>query len=177
MIFANPFRKNLQRILTSDFGQRCLDKDSSNDNKVGDVHEGIDLSACIGKELRSPCNGTVLYVGTDTNSTGGKYVIIKTNYLGYAHPNHDTAYSIYITYMHMDTVKVSVGASVGVNTLIGTSGDSEKTSSGASYDAHLHYGVFLGSTLHTNGYVNPNTDLLDPWMFSPDILDKEEVDI
>lgn len=83
-------------------------------------HQGIDVLAPKGSEVRSVLAGTVVRTGED--KVYGNYVQIK----------HDEIWSSY--YAHLDEIKVEVGEQVKAGQVIGTVGQS-----GVADTPHLHF--------------------------------------
>ncbi|GAW30314.1 M23 family metallopeptidase [Carboxydocella sp. JDF658] len=83
-------------------------------------HQGIDILAPTGTEVKSVLAGTVTKTGEDR--VYGKYVMIK----------HDEIWSSY--YAHLDEIKVKMGDRVEAGQVIGTVGQS-----GVADTPHLHF--------------------------------------
>ena len=105
--------------------------DISNSYKTGgkSSHYGIDISASKGARVYTAGVGTVTEVGN--NSTKGNYVVIS-------HFNRYTT-----EYYHLNSVSVSAGDFVTLDTMIGTVGDT-----GNAKKPHLHFGVRNASGTH-----------------------------
>ena len=87
-------------------------------------HNGIDIKAPQGKEIRCPNNGRVVMV--DEFFFGGKTVVV------------DHGQGLYCFYMHLDKVVVPMNRDVRKGDVIGSVG---KT--GRATGSHLHWGVYL----------------------------------
>jgi murein DD-endopeptidase MepM/ murein hydrolase activator NlpD len=104
----------------------------------GRKHEGIDIFAKRGTEVRSATEGIVLRVGD--NRLGGLVVWV----LGPGAQRH--------YYAHLDRfADVSTGMRVAAGTVLGYVGD---TGNAAGTPPHLHYGVY-----EPGGAINPYTVL------------------
>ena len=88
-----------------------------------DYHLGIDLAASKWTPIYAVRAGEVVYAGWD-NTGGGNYVSI----------DHGDGYKS--QYMHMQTIKVSVGQTVKKGQLIGYVGNTGKTTG-----YHLHFTI------------------------------------
>ena len=97
--------------LTSRFGPRW-----------GERHSGIDIAASKGSPIKAADGGKVKFTGTSGNY--GKLVII----------DHENGYTTY--YGHMNTIKVKTGQRVARGDVIGTVGETGRTTG-----PHLHFEV------------------------------------
>lgn len=95
-------------------------------------HIGYDYGSDIGERLTSYDDGTVIKVGG--HSDYGKQVFI------YHHKINRTSH-----YAHMDSIAVSEGQSVKAQQVIGTSGNTGKSSG-----PHLHFSWGIGKIYNTN---------------------------
>jgi murein DD-endopeptidase MepM/ murein hydrolase activator NlpD len=104
-------------------------------------HDGVDFSAPRGTEVFVSADGIVSEVVTHyrPNQSYGKYVII------------DHGYGRKTRYAHLETILVKEGQKVNRNTIIGTVGDT-----GKSTGPHLHYEVMVDGKA-----VNPENYILD----------------
>ena len=118
--------------LTSPFGPRN-----------GRMHNGIDIAEAHAAPVYAAAGGTVVDVQTGCrlgdDSCGGGY----GNLVEISHPIPEGGYKT--IYAHLETVDVSMGASVVQGQKIGTQGDT-----GASRGRHLHWGVSKNGS-----YINP----------------------
>ena len=112
--------------ITSNFGGRSSPTEGASSN-----HQGIDVGAPEGSTIKAAASGTVV-ISTYSKSAGN-YVMI----------NHGGG--VYTVYMHMSSIAVSAGQSIGMGDTIGYVG-----STGYSTGPHLHFGVRVGGS-----YVNP----------------------
>ena len=112
--------------ITSEFGAREAPVSGASTN-----HKGIDIGASTGSDVLAAALGEVVI--STYSASAGNYVMIS-------HGGN-----VYTVYMHMDTVKVSVGDSVQKGSKIGTVG-----STGYSTGPHLHFGLRVDGE-----YVNP----------------------
>jgi murein DD-endopeptidase MepM/ murein hydrolase activator NlpD len=102
-------------------------------------HDGVDFSAPRGTEVFVSADGIVCEVVTryHPNQSYGKYVII------------DHGYGRKTRYAHLETVLVKEGQKVNRNTIIGTVGDT-----GKSTGPHLHYEVIVeGKPVNPENYI------------------------
>ncbi|MGE7464280.1 transglycosylase SLT domain-containing protein [Alkalihalobacillus sp. NPDC127517] len=108
------------------------------------LHQGMDLRASIGTPLGTPVAGEVVFAGMGTKGSGyndyGNAVAVK-----------DSKGDVHV-YGHLDRVDVKKGQRVGVGDLVGTTGNT-----GRSTGPHLHYEIRkngqLGNTLNPQGVV------------------------
>lgn len=113
-------------IITSTFGYRDSPTAGASSN-----HKGIDIAVPQGTSVVAAAGGTV--ITASYHGAAGNYIMIS-------HGN-----STYTVYMHLSSIKVSVGQTVSQGQLIGLSGNT-----GVSTGPHLHFGVNVNGT-----YVNP----------------------
>jgi murein DD-endopeptidase MepM/ murein hydrolase activator NlpD len=85
-------------------------------------HEGIDLAAPHGAQIRSIADGQVIY--SDPHGGYGKMVVVR-------HASGLTSH-----YGHCETLRVSIGARVKAGDVLGTVG-----STGLSTGPHLHFEI------------------------------------
>ena len=110
-----PLAKGNYRI-TSHFGE----------DRASGAHKGIDLAVSKGSVVVSAADGKVVRLGFDTR--GGNFIVIS----------HGNGYES--KYMHLSTIGVSKGQSVGPGRYIGLSGNT-----GRSTGPHLHFEIWKGS--------------------------------
>jgi hypothetical protein len=110
-----PLAKGNYRI-TSHFGE---------DRATG-AHRGIDLAVSKGSVVVAAADGKVVRSGFDT--AGGNFIVIS----------HGNGYES--KYMHLSTIGVAKGQSVGIGRYIGLSGNT-----GRSTGPHLHFEIWKGS--------------------------------
>jgi hypothetical protein len=107
---------------------------------AGGQHRGVDLGAPGGTQVLAPAGGIVSFAGTVP--TGGKTVSIETP-LGYT-----------ATLVHLGSIGVKRGASVGEGSVVGTVGPSGVPDLTEPY---VYFG--LRTTSDQQGYVDPMTVL------------------
>lgn len=90
--------------------------------KMKQHHEGIDLAAPHGAQIRSIADGQVIY--SDPHGGYGKMVVVR-------HASGLTSH-----YGHCETLRVSIGARVKAGDVLGTVG-----STGLSTGPHLHFEI------------------------------------
>lgn len=110
-----PLAKGNYRI-TSHFGE----------DRASGAHKGIDLAVSKGSVVVAAADGKVVRLGFDTR--GGNFIVIS----------HGNGYES--KYMHLSTIGVSKGQSVGSGRYIGLSGNT-----GRSTGPHLHFEIWKGS--------------------------------
>jgi hypothetical protein len=106
-------------------------------------HRGVDIAATAGSTVRAPAAGTVTFAGTVPH--GGRTVTIETPD-GYA-----------VTLLHLGSLGIARGASVGEGDAVGSvgsSGDAEHA------EPYVHLGVRL--VTDPNGYLDPLAFLPPP---------------
>jgi murein DD-endopeptidase MepM/ murein hydrolase activator NlpD len=114
-----PSLKPANGKITSEFGMRLSPFDGARQ-----LHAGIDIAAAPGSPIKAPADGIVTFVG-DFESLGNAIVI-----------KHDSG--IMTRYGHTQRVHVRVGQAVKRGALIGTVGNT-----GKSTGPHLHYEVWV----------------------------------
>jgi murein DD-endopeptidase MepM/ murein hydrolase activator NlpD len=87
-------------------------------------HEGTDIAATIGTKVFSTSFGKIVRTGTETNA--GNFIIISH------------AMILQSRYYHLNTINVHAGQKVDYKTVIGTVGNS-----GRSSGPHLHFEIRL----------------------------------
>jgi murein DD-endopeptidase MepM/ murein hydrolase activator NlpD len=100
-------------------------------------HDGVDIAADYGSEVRAAAAGTVVYAGWKSN--GGGYQVWIAHGSG-----------LYTTYNHMSAVSVGVGEHVGRGERVGRVG-----TSGWATGPHLHFEVWRGPVWDGGSRVNP----------------------
>lgn len=139
-------RPLVKATVTSEFGMRYHPT-----RHIWTLHSGIDLGVPIGTNVYPAANGVVTKIARVKNpniagsSCGGNKIYVK----------HLVNGKEFVTvYMHVHTIKVSLGDYVTVNTVIAGSGGGE------SYDycttgPHLHFSIMKGkSYLQPRNYVS-----------------------
>lgn len=117
-----PYKSGVVR-LTSPYGRRVL-------NGSEEFHKGIDLVGSD-KTLVSPCDGVVGWAGLyDDMASGGR----TWEWGGYVRIDTDDGYAVYLC--HMATIAVSRGQRVTAGDVIGTEGNT-----GRSTGSHCHFEV------------------------------------
>jgi len=117
LFLATPSLWPVRGLITSEFGWR-RDPVSG----VTEYHEGIDISAPFGSQVRAAAEGVVIESGNDAGY--GKAIVI------------DHGYGIVTRYAHLSRSYVVVGQKVKKGSVIGAVG-----SSGKSTGPHVHYEV------------------------------------
>lgn len=117
LIERTPYRWPVRGFITSSFGSR-MDPFSGEPRS----HEGMDIAAPKGTQVRAPADGIVTFTGWDT--TFGNMLVI------------DHGYGVITRYGHNDTILVREGQRVKRGDPITTIG-----STGRSTGPHLHYEI------------------------------------
>lgn len=154
--FDSSFDRPLKSgVVTDEFGMRLHPTQG-----IWKLHSGIDLGGnAEGTSVYAPASGKVVAIYWRT-SCGGTQLIL----------NHIVDGKYYTTqYMHLLSVKVSVGDIVSKGQVIATVGGGGSTSwyDGCSTGAHLHFmianGHYLGSGANSyHYYADYYNNLLDP---------------
>lgn len=126
----SPIKTSEFIYISSPYGWRMHPID-----KVEIFHDGIDISATVGSEVYSTAQGRVVKIMYSKYGYGNRVVI-------------EHAYGFETLYAHMHTLKVKKGQWVQKGQLIGTVGNS-----GKSTGPHLHYEIHKnGETRDPLGY-------------------------
>lgn len=119
-------------------------------------HQAIDVSSYFGDNIYSISDGTVIVsklgciVGDlECNGKAGNYVVIQHRDIGY-----------FSSYMHLDSVYVSVGDKVTIGDVIGTMGNTGNvvpvpTEQNSKLGTHLHFVLQKGREYNSSSPVNP----------------------
>lgn len=119
-------------------------------------HQAIDVSSYFGDNIYSIAEGTVIIskygciVGDlECNGKAGNYVVIKHSDIGY-----------FSSYMHLDSVYVSLGDKVNIGDVIGTMGNTGNvipvpTDQNSKLGTHLHFTLQKGQEYNSSSPVNP----------------------
>ncbi|NDO50541.1 peptidoglycan DD-metalloendopeptidase family protein [Lachnospiraceae bacterium MD335] len=94
-------------------------------------HNGFDIGASIGTPVLAAASGTVAHTSIGNNGGRGNFVVIEHSISG-------TSFSYYSYYQHLNSISVSIGASVKAGDTIAKSGNS-----GIGTGAHLHFGIVM----------------------------------
>lgn len=142
-VFAKPVESG---VLTQAFGKT---KDACRLYRKTCLHNGIDYGIPVGTRVLAADDGVVLMAGNNGRVQYGRYILIK-------HANGLTT-----LYAHLSRQSVKTGDTVTRRSVIGYSG---KT--GYAFGAHLHFGVYLSSTVQLKSVggagVVPVGYVLDP---------------
>ena len=103
---------------------------------AGGQHRGVDIAADEGASVRSPAAGVVSFAGTVP--TSGRAVTVRT----------EDGYSV--TLVHLGSIAVDRGATLGEGEPVGTIGPSGESEHPVPY---VHLGIRV--TADANGYVDP----------------------
>ncbi len=113
----------------------------SNTTNIWQTHNGVDILADFGSEVKAMAQGIVTEVGLDP--LWGNYVVIE----------HDN--NLVSKYTNLaETVPVTVGESVSAGTIVGSIGDSAEVE--IADPSHLHFEV-----TQNGEYINP-IDIISP---------------
>lgn len=118
--------------------------------KTGGVHKGIDYAAVIGTPVVAAVPGVVVHAGKHIYKKGwgwsfGIHVIIDNDAFENGSPG------LWAGYCHLNGVNVSVGQRVRQGQLIGTSGNTGRTSG-----PHLHFQILSQRTWNPTKHRNPD---------------------
>ena len=158
--FSNDQKERINILLSSDYNQmwnslilgtydtNFLCPVSSNfsiTTLYSTEHQAIDVSSYFGDNIYSIYDGTVIIsksgcvIGDlSCNGKAGNYVVIKHNDVGY-----------FSSYMHLDSVYVSVGDKINIGDIIGTMGNTGNvvpapTDPYSKLGTHLHFVLYKG---------------------------------
>lgn len=172
--FESPFDPDERTMyITSDYGIRYLSSSNPFDEHLGlDFRTKLENDSTDNKRyLYSPVDGEVIFVKNADSSNAGKYVVIRTNLKLYA----DSSKYLYIAYLHMDNVTVSVGDDVysfsrarklsEEQSVEMTTFSVGKSGSTGNVNPHLHYIVFWGPENVTSPSSIWGNNSIDPIMF------------
>lgn len=139
-----------KRRIDSKFGPR-------NCKGCSKFHKGLDInfgskSDDYGAPVYATHSGTVSYVNTDINSSGGRYIEI-TSFNG----------SVKTRYLHLSSISIKQGDEINEGATIGLIGGSGRGSD-TGYAVHLHYELHINSKA-TNP-IDSRGNLIDPQMYS-----------
>lgn len=118
--------------------------------KTGGVHKGIDYAAVIGTPVVAAVPGVVVHAGKHIYKKGwgwsfGIHVIIDNDAFENGSPG------LWAGYCHLNGVNVSVGQRVRQGQLLGTSGNTGRTSG-----PHLHFQILSQRTWNPTKHRNPD---------------------
>ena len=118
--------------------------------KNGGVHKGIDYAAVIGTPVVAAVPGVVVHAGKHIYKKGwgwsfGVHVIIDNDAFENGSPG------LWAGYCHLNGVNVSVGQRVRQGQLLGTSGNTGRTSG-----PHLHFQILSQRTWNPTKHRNPD---------------------
>lgn len=117
--------------------------------KTGGIHKGIDYRAAIGTPVVAAVPGVVVHAGKHIYKKGwgwafGIHVIIDNDAFV------DGSAGLWAGYCHLNGVNVSVGQRVRQGQLVGTSGNT-----GRSTGPHLHFQILASRTWNPTKHRNP----------------------
>lgn len=117
--------------------------------KSGGVHKGIDYRAAIGTPVVAAVPGVVVHAGKHIYKKGwgwafGIHVIVTNDAFENGTPG------LWAGYCHLNGVNVSVGQRVRQGQLLGTSGNT-----GRSTGPHLHFQILSQRTWNPTKHRNP----------------------
>jgi murein DD-endopeptidase MepM/ murein hydrolase activator NlpD len=118
--------------------------------KTGGIHKGIDYRASIGTPVVAAVPGVVVHAGKHIYKKGwgwsfGIHVIVDNDKF------KDGTAGLWAGYCHLNGVNVSVGQRVVAGQLLGTSGNT-----GRSTGPHLHFEIQTGRTWSPVKHRNPS---------------------
>jgi murein DD-endopeptidase MepM/ murein hydrolase activator NlpD len=117
--------------------------------KTGGIHKGIDYAATINTPVVAAVPGVVVHAGKHIYKKGwgwafGLHVIIDNDRFP------DGSAGLWAGYCHLNGVNVSVGQRVRQGQLVGTSGNT-----GRSTGPHLHFQILASRTWNPTKHRNP----------------------
>ena len=117
--------------------------------KTGGIHKGIDYRAAIGTPVVAAVPGVVVHAGKHIYKKGwgwsfGLHVIIDNDAFV------DGSAGLWAGYCHLNGVNVTVGQRVRQGQLVGTSGNT-----GRSTGPHLHFQILASRTWNPTKHRNP----------------------
>ena len=117
--------------------------------KTGGIHKGIDYRAAIGTPVIAAVPGVVVHAGKHIYKKGwgwafGLHVIIDNDAFV------DGSAGLWAGYCHLNGVNVTVGQRVRQGQLVGTSGNT-----GRSTGPHLHFQILASRTWNPTKHRNP----------------------
>lgn len=141
----------------------CIRVSQRFSNASASSHYGLDIvhvngTAVSGKEIYSPCEGTVVQRGFE--ETMGNFVIIETEDVD----SNGNAFIIRLMHMQ-DDPKVAYGAQVDTDTLLGYVGNT-----GTSAGPHLHVDINNGGYKSGSQIRADLNSAINPEVFFPQIL-------
>jgi murein DD-endopeptidase MepM/ murein hydrolase activator NlpD len=117
--------------------------------KTGGIHKGIDYKATIGTPVVAAVPGVVVHAGKHIYKKGwgwafGLHVIIDNDRFA------DGSAGLWAGYCHLNGVNVAVGQRVRQGQLVGTSGNT-----GRSTGPHLHFQILASRIWNPTKHKNP----------------------
>jgi len=117
--------------------------------KSGGIHKGIDYRALIGTPVVAAVPGVVVHAGKHIYKKGwgwafGIHVIVDNDAFS------DGTAGLWAGYCHLNGVNVAVGQRVRQGQLLGTSGNT-----GRSTGPHLHFQILASRTWNPTKFRNP----------------------
>jgi len=118
--------------------------------KTGGIHKGIDYAAVIGTPVVAAVPGVVVHAGKHIYKKGwgwsfGIHVIVDNDAF------EDGTAGLWAGYCHLNGVNVAVGQRVAKGQLLGTSGNTGRTSG-----PHLHFQILSQRTWNPRKHRNPD---------------------
>jgi hypothetical protein len=121
----------------------------STEEGVYEPHHGVDLPNATGTQVLAVADGTVVFAGSDDNTTIGPWTDFYGNVIIILHRLEGIPTPIYSLYGHLSEVDAVPGQAVHAGDLIGLVG-----STGAAMGSHLHFEVRAGDNTYDNS-TNP----------------------
>jgi hypothetical protein len=110
---------------------------------------GTDYVVGIGTDVRAATSGVIDDVKSDTSGATGRYVAIRCDD------------GNYVRYLHLSSIRLSVGTRVSQGTIVASSGASGFGSE-SGYGAHVHVSLWVGGTPSQLGV--SNTTDFETWV-------------
>ena len=137
--YSFPLQREEFLFITSPFGMRQDPMDATKQQ----MHKGIDIRTNHEAVLATEDGGKVVAVNQNTNTAGGKSVMVE-------YTREDGSH-VQCSYLHLDSIDVKVGDEVNAGQQLGISGNTGTRTTGE----HLHFGVKNISADGTSRDVDP----------------------
>ena len=137
--YSFPVSREEFLFVTSPFGMRTDPTDGNRQQ----MHKGIDIRTDHDDVLATEANGKVTAVNPNAQSAGGKSVTVEYT--------REDGGRLQVTYMHLDSIAVKKGDTVGAGQKLGISGNTGTRTTGE----HLHFEVKSVAKDGTERYIDP----------------------
>lgn len=137
--YSMPVMREEFILITSKYGKRTDPMDHSKTQ----FHQGVDIKTKSDNVLATEDNGKVVKTSENTNTGGGKTVVVEYD--------RGDGTKTQCVYMHLSSISVKVGDTVNAGQKLGVSGNTGTRTTGE----HLHFGVRNVNSEGKQEYVNP----------------------